>query len=417
MTTFKKLTGFALAAVMVFSAAAVAPAAVPTAYAKTKSAVKLKKPTKFKAKLKNTELQKYGIYAPDIKLTWKKVKRAKKYEVYRAKISAKGKAKYKKLATVKKTRYTDESTYSGAQYKYKVRAVNGKVKGKFSAASKKLGYLNVPVFTVEMNEECTGIRLQWNESDGAKGYKLYRSDNKGKSYKLLKDSKSFKKAKDGTYTYTDSAVKLSNHYYYYIVAYNSKMTSAKSAVKRVIFKDYSYAVQVGKTKSENVFGIGLKGLEDYLTVQSDDESILKVKKLTDSEGVTKVSFTGVKAGYTYITIKIGEKGTDIINKRYKVKVSEEPVYDLTIKKGESAQFYNLDQLKMIQAVYKKLGAKLNVSAVSSNTGVVSISNPGSLDFSMKGISEGEATVKIKISVSIEGEKMSIMSAEITVKVE
>ncbi len=415
MKTFKKLTGFALAAVMVFSAAAVAPAAVPTAYAKTKSAVKLKKPTKVKAKLKNTELQKYGIYAPDIKLTWKKVKRAKKYEVYRAKISAKGKAKYKKLATVKKTRYTDESTYSGAQYKYKVRAVNGKVKGKFSAASKKLGYLNVPVFTVEMNEECTGIRLQWNESDGAKGYKLYRSDNKGKSYKLLKDSKSFKKAKDGTYTYTytDSTVKLSNHYYYYIVAYNSKMTSAKSVVKRVIFKDYSYAVQVGKTKNENVFGIGLKGLEDYLTVKSEDESILKVKKLTDSEGFTKVSFTGVKAGYTYFTIKIGNGN---INKRYRVKVSEEPVYDLTIKKGESAQFYNLDQLKMIQAVYKKLGAKLNVSAVSSNTGVVSISNPKSIDFAMKGISAGEATVKIKISVSIEGEKMNIMSAEITVKV-
>lgn len=61
------------------------------------------------------------------KLTWKKASRAKKYEIYR---STNGK-KFKKVKTVKGLSWQD--TKKGELW-YKVRAVNGRKKGKFSSA-------------------------------------------------------------------------------------------------------------------------------------------------------------------------------------------------------------------------------------------------------------------------------------------
>ena len=66
-----------------------------------------------------------------IKLTWKKAKNAKKYQVYMA-TSKKG--KYKKVATVKSSKktYTKTGLKAGTKYYFKVRAINGKKKGKYS---------------------------------------------------------------------------------------------------------------------------------------------------------------------------------------------------------------------------------------------------------------------------------------------
>lgn len=60
-------------------------------------------------------------------LTWKKIKGAKKYVVYRAK---KKNGKYKKFATTKKLTITKKSQ---GEYYYKVQAVKGKEKSKMSA--------------------------------------------------------------------------------------------------------------------------------------------------------------------------------------------------------------------------------------------------------------------------------------------
>lgn len=65
-----------------------------------------------------------------IKITWKKAKGAKKYQVYRA-TSKNG--KYKKVKTTTKKSYTNKGLKSNKKYYYKVRAINGKKKGKFSA--------------------------------------------------------------------------------------------------------------------------------------------------------------------------------------------------------------------------------------------------------------------------------------------
>ena len=64
-----------------------------------------------------------------IEVSWKKVKRAKKYEIYQA---TKRKGKYKKIKTTKKRIYVVKRLKANKKYYFKVRAVNGKRKGKFS---------------------------------------------------------------------------------------------------------------------------------------------------------------------------------------------------------------------------------------------------------------------------------------------
>lgn len=406
MKNLKKIVSVLLTVMIVFSAAAV----IPTASAKTVK--KLKKPAKFSAKLKSSSaLLGYGTY---VQLSWKKVKNAKKYEIYRAKLNAKGKGSYKKLKAVKKVKYNDVSINSGTYYKYKVRAVNGKVKSKFTAASKKLGYMNTPTFAVDMNEKCDAIEMQWFKIGGATGYKIYKSTDKGKSYKLLKNSKSFKE-KDGVYTYTDTSVKIGEHYYYYITAYNSVMTSKKSDVYRKVFKDYQFAVQAGDTTSVNILSV-LVAYGDF-DVESEDESIATCKISEKSSGEKELLLTGVKEGYTYLKFKSDQTTANV--GRVKVKVTNEPVYDFTLKKGESTEVYDFDSIKSIIDMYKSMGMKIKIkiSAVSNAPEIAKITNPGSLNFKIVGVSEGEVLVKVKLSVEIEGNTQDVLTAKYMVKVE
>ena len=79
-------------------------------------------------KISVTSLAKYGAKKATITVKWSKVKGASKYSVYRA---TKKNGKYKKIKTVKKTKYTDKKK-KGTFY-YKVRAHAGSSKGSFSA--------------------------------------------------------------------------------------------------------------------------------------------------------------------------------------------------------------------------------------------------------------------------------------------
>lgn len=65
-----------------------------------------------------------------VKISWKKVKGAKGYQVYRA-TSKKG--KYTKVKITKSTKYIDNRLGKGRRYYYKVRAYAGNRKGKYSS--------------------------------------------------------------------------------------------------------------------------------------------------------------------------------------------------------------------------------------------------------------------------------------------
>ena len=77
-----------------------------------------------------------AITSSSVKLTWKKAKNAKKYEVYASKYAKKN---FKKVATVKSSKKTytvkklnKKALKANTKYYFKVRAINGKKKGKFS---------------------------------------------------------------------------------------------------------------------------------------------------------------------------------------------------------------------------------------------------------------------------------------------
>lgn len=88
-----------------------------------------KKPGKVNAKATKTNQM--------ITVTWKKTKKAKKYQIY----LKKGKKKWKKVATVKadgkaKQTYSIKRLNWNTTYQVKMRAVNGKKKGKWSTTYK-----------------------------------------------------------------------------------------------------------------------------------------------------------------------------------------------------------------------------------------------------------------------------------------
>lgn len=85
-------------------------------------AVKEQKPAK-PAKLK----AKAGV--KKVKISFKKSKNAKKYEIYRSTMKS---SKYKKIKTIKSNKYTDKKVKTGKKYYYKVRAVNSSGKSPFT---------------------------------------------------------------------------------------------------------------------------------------------------------------------------------------------------------------------------------------------------------------------------------------------
>ncbi|MCH5299535.1 MAG: hypothetical protein J1E96_07220 [Ruminococcus sp.] len=90
-------------------------------------------------RLKTPTITKLVSDEQGLHLTWKKIKGAKKYEIYSATTG-----KYKKIATVKTNALLDSSTKTEQTYKYKVRAVNGFSKSAFSKEKKWILTDNIP---------------------------------------------------------------------------------------------------------------------------------------------------------------------------------------------------------------------------------------------------------------------------------
>lgn len=178
------------------------------------SAASVKKPTKVKA----------VNVTKGIKISWKKVKGAKKYQVFRGK---------KKIKTVKKKTYTDKKAKAGKTYKYYVKAVKGKKKSKKSKAAKVVR-LTKPTISSVKNAK-NGATVTWKKVKGAKKYYVYTGSKKvGTATKL-------------TYTYTKATS--GKQYSYKVKAVNGKSTSVASAAKKGTFlsaPSVTYKIENGK---------------------------------------------------------------------------------------------------------------------------------------------------------------------------
>lgn len=158
-------------------------------------------------------------------LSWKTMKFAVKYSVYRA-TSSNG--KYSKIKTVTGTSYTDSSAKGGQKYYYKVKSVNEN--------DKTSSFSNVVSATCPMaqpkvkasNVLSTGkIKLSWSAVNGAAKYQIYRATSKDGEYTLMKTV-------TGT-TYTNTSAKAGQTYFYKVraVSANGAQSAFSNIVKRM----------------------------------------------------------------------------------------------------------------------------------------------------------------------------------------
>ena len=160
-------------------------------------------------------------------VTWKAVKGADEYVVYRAK-SKNG--AYRKMFTTTGTKYTDTSAKAGTTYYYKVKAVSDSKtveNSTFSKIVKRTCDLKRP----EVKAKSTAkkqVKLTWKRVKGADKYVVYRATAKNGTYKKIYTTKKLQ--------LTNIKLKSGKTYYYKVKAIDKDKSAANSAfsiVKKV----------------------------------------------------------------------------------------------------------------------------------------------------------------------------------------
>ncbi|RSD21094.1 fibronectin type III domain-containing protein [Mesobacillus subterraneus] len=155
-----------------------------------------------------------------IKTSWKAIKGANGYEVYRATSKT---GKYSLVAkTTTTTSFTNTGLSTNKVYYYKIRAY--RMVGKTKVYS---GYTRIisakPILSVPTNfkaskSSSTSIKTTWSAVNGASGYEVYRAKTKTGKYSLVKRTTSK--------YYTNTGLKTGSTYYYKVRAYR-KVGSVK----------------------------------------------------------------------------------------------------------------------------------------------------------------------------------------------
>lgn len=168
------------------------------------------------------------VSSSKVKLKWKSVKHAAKYEIYR---SQSKNGTYRRIAVTARTSYTDAKKTPGATYYYKIRArrtLNGiPAYSKYSEKKSVNLKLSAPVLSRVKNTTGKKVSIKWKKITGAKGYEVFRSTSK---------KKGFKKRKVCTKAACTDKLSKKRTYYYKVRAYTiikkKKVYSSFSTVKK-----------------------------------------------------------------------------------------------------------------------------------------------------------------------------------------
>lgn len=158
------------------------------------------------SKVKITSIQSYDYNS--VKITWKKAKNTKKYQVYRA---ASKNGKYKLVKTTTSRSYINKQLTTGKKYYYKVRGVNGSKKGRFSSKKYAVPKLKKTNGVKVTSSDHNSISISWNKVNGAKGYQVYRAGSKTGTYKKVKSTT--------VSNFTNTGLTVGKTYYYKVRAY------------------------------------------------------------------------------------------------------------------------------------------------------------------------------------------------------
>ena len=184
--------------------------------------------------LQPTGLRMESSKANSVKLVWSFSGKATGYEIYRKQSDG----KYKKIATAKKTTYTNKKLAPSTSYKYKVRAYvknsTGTVYGKFTSVVIAKTTPATPKVTVT-SPKAKQVKVKWKGLASASGYEVYRSTSKNGKYTLVKTIN-----KRSTVTYVNKKLKSNKTYYYKVRAFKSskgvKTYGSYSSAKKIKVK-------------------------------------------------------------------------------------------------------------------------------------------------------------------------------------
>ncbi|MCI8509909.1 MAG: hypothetical protein HFJ06_15355 [Lachnospiraceae bacterium] len=169
-----------------------------------------------------------------IKLTWKKQKNVKRYEIQRA-TSKKG--KYKRIAKVKKNSktYIDKKVKFYKKYWYRLVVVKNNNKKAYSdPVSARTKDSKVDIRLKMASEGMDRITLEWNKQKNVSKYVIYRKEIKGQDGEYQEIAEVGKKKT----SFTDKSVTEGCKYQYYVEVRktNSKSANSKDVEANTLFR-------------------------------------------------------------------------------------------------------------------------------------------------------------------------------------
>lgn len=224
-----------------------------------------------------------------VSVTWKAVKGATSYNVYRKYSGDKSWTKLKNVSASKLS-YLDSGVKNNEKVYYAVTAVAGKSTSTYVA--KGLVYFAAPKLTVGNSD--SGVSLSWDKISGSKSYYVYRKSADGKSWGRI--------ATVTKTSYTDTNVSAGKTYTYTIRAYNGSVFSGYNtsgwSVKRLTtpkltkIENKSNGVKItwGKVSGANSYYVYRK--------QSGDKSWTKLATVTSTTYTDKKAVSGSSYYYT-----------------------------------------------------------------------------------------------------------------------
>jgi len=193
-----------------------------------------------------------------IKIKWSSVSGAEGYKLYR---KAENEGKYKAIAKIKGTSYTDKNVKKGIKYIYTVKAYKGKVVSECKKSSSYTGIiLATPSATVK--NSTTGLKVTWKAIAGAEKYKVYRADYDAKT-KKWSSYKGLKTVDAKTLTYNDKKVTSGEKYKYKVKAFYGSCKSSTKATSTALYVATTQTTVVNKENGIMVSWTKVKGAEKY----------------------------------------------------------------------------------------------------------------------------------------------------------
>ena len=156
-----------------------------------------------------------------VKISWKKVKYADRYYIYRFNETERKWERIKRISSGKTTSYVDENVKSGKRYYYRIKAYNdGYLSGDIGGGAPAIERLSRPGLS-SVKSTKSGVKFTWKKVTGAEGYIVYRKTGSKGDWKAIKTIES-----GTTVSYTDKTAKKGTTYYYSVRATKYGFNSA-----------------------------------------------------------------------------------------------------------------------------------------------------------------------------------------------